>query len=102
MFVDHALIKTWLVELLKLWKNALSAYQYAHDTQSIHQRLDNREGPATLIWVPIHNGIPCKEAADELANAAATANDTPPRHISIAIAKVLIRRTVTDPSPNRP
>ncbi len=24
----------------------------AHDTQSIRQRLDNREGPTTLNWVP--------------------------------------------------
>ncbi len=74
----------------------------AHDTQSIRQQLDNRAGPTTLTWVPGHNAIPGKEAADELAKAAATATDTPPRPISFAIARVLIRRTVTDASPNRP
>ncbi len=56
----------------------------AHDTQSIHQRLDNREGPTTPTWVPGHNGLPGKEAAGELANAAATATDTPPQPISFA------------------
>ncbi len=46
-----------------------------------------------------HKGIPGNEAA-ELAKAAAT--DTPPRPISLAPAKALIRRTITDPSSNRP
>ncbi len=74
----------------------------AHDTQSIRQRLDNRQGPITLIWVPGHKGIPVNEAADKLAKAAATATDTPPRPISFATAKALIRCTVTEPPPNRP
>ncbi len=46
--------------------------------------------------------IPGNEAAGELAKAAATATDTPPRPISFATANALIRRTVTDPSPNKP
>ncbi len=33
----------------------------AHDTQAIRHRLENREGPTTLIWVPAHKGIPGNE-----------------------------------------
>ncbi len=35
----------------------------AHDSQCIRQRLDNREGPNTLIWVP-----GCKEEPQTLDN----------------------------------
>ncbi len=48
----------------------------AHNTQSIRQRLDNREGTTTLIWVPGQRGIPGNETAHELAKAAATATDS--------------------------
>ncbi len=49
-----------------------------------------------------NKGIPGNEAADELAKAAATTTDTPPRTNSFVIAKALIRSTVTDPPSNRP
>ncbi len=46
-----------------------------------------------------HKGIPGNELADTAAKAAALTNSDPPRPISYASTRFLIRRTFTDPSP---
>ncbi len=46
--------------------------------------------------------MPGNELADTAAKAAALTNSDPPRHISYASARSLIRRTFTDPPPTNP
>ncbi len=59
-------------------------------------------GPTNLLWIPRHKGIPANEPADTTPNAADLTNRDPPRPISYASARSLIRRTFTDPPPTNP
>ncbi len=71
----------------------------AHDTQSIHQRLDNRECPTTLTWVPGDKDIPGNEAAEELVKQL-----PPPLTLHPDLSHLPPRKpsfNLADPPPNR-
>ncbi len=71
-------------------------------THHLRSLLYARPGPMNLLWIPGHKGIPGNELADTAAKAATLTNSDPPRPISYASARSLIRRTFTDPPPTNP
>ncbi len=70
--------------------------------QYLRSLLNARPGPTSLLWIRGHKGIPGNELADTAAKAAALTNSDPPRPISYASERSLIRRTFTDPPPTNP
>ncbi len=68
-------------------------------THHLRSLLNARPGPTSLLWISGHKGIPGNELADTAAEVAALTTSDPPRPISYASAKSLIRRTLIDPPP---
>ncbi len=88
------------------WPNAplgvlLNAIQSGtRDTWHIRQRLNNRECPTILSWVPSDKYY---RAANEFKTAAAVETTvTPSKYISFTTARALIHRPIADSPPNRP
>ncbi len=68
-------------------------------THYLRSLLNARPGSTSLLWIPGLKGIPSKELSDSAAKAAALTTNDPPRPISYASARSLIRRTLTNPPP---
>ncbi len=68
-------------------------------TYHLRSLLNARLGPMSLLWIPGHKEIPSNELADTTAKATALNTSHPPRPISYASTRSLIRRTLTYPPP---
>ncbi len=66
-------------------------------THHLRSLLNARPGPKTFLCIPRRKGIPGNVLADTAAKTAATTTSDPPRPISYASVRSLIRRILIDP-----